>query len=89
MRTSTYSKEYLAIRDWLKKKREEKGLSLRDASQLVGRHHSVLGKMEQERRKIDLVEFVQYCETLGLDPKEGIEIIQNQLRKAPKTKTSG
>lgn len=89
MRTSTYSKEYLAIRKWLKAKREEKGLSLRDASQLVGRHHSVLGKMEQERRKIDLIEFVQYCETLGLDPKEGIEIIQDQLRKAPKTKRSG
>lgn len=80
MRSSTYSKEYAALREWLKRKREEQGLSLRDVGELVGRHHSVIGKMEQDRRKIDVVEFVEYCQALGLDPKEGVGIISKTLK---------
>ncbi len=80
MRSSTYSKEYAALREWLKRKREEQGLSLRDVGELVGRHHSVIGKMEQDRRKIDVVEFVEYCAALGLDPMEGINIINKALK---------
>lgn len=80
MRSSTYSKEYAALREWLKRKREEQGLSLRDVGELVGRHHSVIGKMEQDRRKIDVVEFVEYCQALGADPKEGIGIISKELK---------
>jgi len=75
MRSSTYSNKYSALRAWLKSKREEKGLSLREVAELVGRHHSVIGKMEQDRRKIDVVEFVEYCEALEIDATEGIKII--------------
>jgi len=81
MRASTYSKEYETLRAWLKAKREEKGLSLREVGDIVGRHHSVIGKMEQDRRKIDVVEFVEYCDALEIDPKEGIEILQKQIRR--------
>ena len=76
MRASTYSREYAALRTWLKAKREEKGLSLREVGELVGRHHSVIGKMEQDRRKIDVVEFVEYCLALDIDPTEGILLIR-------------
>jgi transcriptional regulator with XRE-family HTH domain len=79
MRSSTYSKEYETLRTWLKSKREEKGLSLRDVGELVGRHHSVIGKMEQDRRKIDVVEFVEYCKALEIDPAEGIKVIYTAL----------
>lgn len=80
MRSSTYSKEYAALRAWLKTKREEKGLSLREVGELVGRHHSVIGKMEQDRRKIDVVEFVEYCKALDIDPTEGIQVISKIRR---------
>ena len=79
MRTSTYSREYAVLRTWLKAKREEKGLSLREVGELVGRHHSVIGKMEQDRRKIDVVEFVEYCHALEIDPVEGILLIQEAI----------
>ena len=81
MRSSTYSKEYEALRAWLKSKREEKGLSLREVGELVGRHHSVIGKMEQDRRKIEVIEFVEYCEALGINPQEGIDVILKRLRR--------
>jgi len=80
MRSSTYSTEYTALRSWLKQKREEKGLSLRDVAELVGRHHSVIGKMEQDRRKIDVVEFVEYCLALEIDPKEGLTVIESTIK---------
>ena len=75
MRLSSYSADYTALRDWLKARREAQGLTLRQAGERVGRHHSVIGKLEQNRRRIDVAEFVDYCLSLGLDPHEGLEVL--------------
>lgn len=75
MKPSSYSPHYDKLRTWMKQKREESGLSLRAVADIVGRHHSVVGKMEQDRRKIELMEFVAYCEAIGADPHEGLSII--------------
>lgn len=89
MKSSPYSPQYEQLRTWLKKQRDESGLSLREASLAMGRHHSVLGKMEQDRRKIEILEFVNYCLVLGADPHEGIDIliqsIKNDLHDLPVT----
>ena len=55
-------------------------MSLRAAGALVNRHHSVIGKMEQDRRKIDLVEFAEYCEAIGADPHEGLDVVIESLK---------
>lgn len=78
MKTSVYSPAYDRLRSWLQDQRQKRDLSLRAAAELVGRHHSVLGKMEQDR-KIDVVEFVEYCTALGADPHEGLDILINAL----------
>lgn len=75
MKTSPYSPHYDRLRAWMKQKREDSGLSLRAASIKMGRHHSVLGKMEQDRRKIEILEFIQYCHVIGADPQEGLEVM--------------
>lgn len=80
MKSSSYSPHYEKLRAWLKQKREEKGLSLRSASQIIERHHSIVGKMEQNRRKIEVLEFLQYCDVLGADPHEGLEIMIESLK---------
>jgi len=82
MKTSSYSPYYQALRDWLRAQREAKGLSIRDAAVIVGRHHSVIGKMEQDRRRIDVVEFVQYCDALGISAHEGLEVLIRCLQSA-------
>jgi len=46
----------------------------------MGRHHSVLGKMEQDRRKIEILEFVKYCQIIGADPHEGLDILISSLK---------
>jgi len=81
MKTSPYSPHYDKLRAWMKQKRESSGLSLRAASSEMGRHHSVLGKMEQDRRKIEIVEFISYCEVIGADPHEGLDVLIDSLNK--------
>ena len=80
MKNSVYSPHYDKLRVWLKNQRVEKGLTLRDLSTLTGIHHSIFGKIEQGRRRIDLVEFVEYCQALGADPQEGILIILSSMK---------
>lgn len=75
MKSSLYSPHYEKLRAWLKRCREEGDLTLREASEIAGRHHSILGKMEQNSRKIEIIEFVHYCRALGVDPHEGLEVI--------------
>jgi len=82
MKPSAYSPNYDKLRAWLKSRREEKGLSLRAASEQWGRHHSIVGKLEQNRRRIDIIEFVEYCRALDIDPHEGLEV----LISTPKSK---
>jgi cytoskeletal protein RodZ len=79
MKSSPYSPHYEKLRTWLKQSREETGLTLRDVADAMGRHHSVLGKMEQDRRKIEILEFVRYCKILGVDPHEGLDILVKSL----------
>jgi hypothetical protein len=75
MKSSPYSPHYDKLRAWLKQQRENSGMTLREAAEVMGRHHSVLGKMEQERRKIEILEFVKYCHVLGADPHKGLDIL--------------
>lgn len=75
MKPSAYTIDYEKLRSWMAKKRGEAGLSLRDAAKTMGRHHSVLGKMEQDRRKIEITEFINYCRSIDADPHEGLDIL--------------
>ena len=88
MKTSVYSSHYDKLRLWLKAHREEQSLSLRDVSEKWGKHHSILGKIEQARRKIELVEFIELCHVLGIDPQEGLFLLIDSMNKSPKTNRS-
>ena len=57
-------------------------------AKLTGRHHSVMGKVEQARRKIEIVEFVEYCDLLEVDPHEGLKVLVDSLRKSAPKKTT-
>lgn len=56
-------------------------MTLREAAAAMGRHHSVLGKMEQDRRKIEILEYISYCHVLGADPHEGMDVMIRALKK--------
>lgn len=77
MRYSINSIQYEVIRNWLTKQRQEAGLSIRALAQKLDVHHSLIGKIEEGRRKIDLLEYVEYCAALGVDAHIGLELIIN------------
>jgi hypothetical protein len=75
MKSSQYSPHYQKLRSWLKEQRRRSGYSQREVSEILQRHHSFPGKMEQQRKKIELIEFIKYCQVIGADPHEGIDLL--------------
>jgi len=86
MRYSINSPQYEVIRTWLKKQRKEAELSIRALALKLDVHHSVIGKIEDGRRKIDLLEYIDYCDALGVDAKVGLELLINSSKPRKKSK---
>jgi len=75
MSSSLHSTQYRRLTNWLKASREASGLSMRDLAAKLDKPHSYIGKVEQQERRLDVVEYVQYCEAIGVLPQEGLKII--------------
>ncbi len=82
MQKSIYSKEYQELLTWLKKKRQAKGLSMRKLAERLECSHSFICKTEQGERRLDVIEYVRYCSALGIDPVEGINLINRKSGKS-------
>lgn len=75
MSKSVSSDENKVLMQWLKEKRKEKGHTMRTLSQIIGTPHSFIGKVENQERRLDIVEYVRYCKALEIDPIEGLKKI--------------
>lgn len=69
---SVSSDENKILMSWLKDKRKEKGHTMRTLSQIIGTPHSFVGKVENQERRLDIVEYIRYCRALEIDPIEGL-----------------
>lgn len=67
---------------WLRSKREEQGLTMRDLAIKLEAPHSFVGKTEQGERRLDVVEYIQYCKALNVSPEEGLQIIQRDCNNS-------
>jgi len=74
---SVSSDENKVLMQWLKQQRKDKGHTMRTLSQLLGTPHSFIGKVENQERRLDIVEYVRYCNALEVDPLEGLKKILN------------
>jgi len=70
------SDKYLALLSWLKQERERSGLSMRDIATLIDEPHSWIGKIETAERRLDIFEYVKYCEALGVKPEKGLKLLK-------------
>ena len=77
MKKAIYSQENDVLRLWLTQKRHEKQLTQRQLAILLGVHHSIVGKIEMGERQINVVELIEYCKTLRVDPVEIIKTLAN------------
>lgn len=79
MTTSINTAEMQALTKWLKQERETQQLSMRALAERMDKPHSYVQKVEQGERRLDVVEYVWYCQWLKLDPQDGLRLIQKIL----------
>lgn len=61
--------------------RKKLGLSQRMLAERLGVIYSLTGKVETGDRRLDVVEFVEYCYALELDPQEVLYELCQVLEK--------
>ncbi|MDO6613468.1 helix-turn-helix transcriptional regulator [Shewanella sp. 1_MG-2023] len=75
MSKTLHAPEYRKLIEWLKSARIERGLTMRELAAELGVPHSYIGKIEQYERKLDVLEYIEYCKALKLEPYEGFIIL--------------
>ncbi len=58
--------------------RENAGVTQRELARRLGRAHSYVGRIETGDRRLDLPEFIEWCEQLKADP---LEVLRRILRR--------
>lgn len=72
------SNKYLRLLKWLKQSRIDQGLTIRELGDKLGRPSSFVTKTEQGERRLDVAEYVLYCEVLKIAPEEGIQLLRKR-----------
>ena len=75
MNKNTHAPKYEALIEWLISVRKDRGLTVRDVGLLIDEPFQFVSKVENCQRRLNVYEFVQYCEALGVEPKKGINIV--------------
>jgi len=71
---SVHSTQNKALTEFLKRRRLEAGLTMRVVGEMLGAPHSMVGKIENQQRRLDVVELVRYCKVIGVDPHEALKV---------------
>ena len=80
-RLSIHSTEHMKLRQLLIRQRLDLGLSQRALAEKMGVVHSFIGKVETGDRRLDVFEFIEYCEALNLEAAEILQRLQQELRQ--------
>ena len=78
MAKSLHTPEYEHFRTLLVAAREKAGLTQAEVSANLKRPQSFVAKYEGGERRLDVVEFVQICTTLGIDPHVVLRAMQKK-----------
>lgn len=68
-----HDERYRAFVERLSKARKEAGLSQEQAAEAMGRHQSFVSRCETGERRVDAVEFLDFCMAYGLPPSWFLE----------------
>jgi transcriptional regulator with XRE-family HTH domain len=73
MPKSLYSKRYERFRGLLKGARKAAGLTQAEVGARLRRPQSFIAKYEQGERRLDVIEFLEVAEAIGIDPVETLK----------------
>jgi transcriptional regulator with XRE-family HTH domain len=80
MNKAITSEKYNKLNLIFKERRLALGLSMRDLGEIIKEPHSFVQKVEANQRKLDIFQYVQYCEALKIDPAETLTILMTKPR---------
>lgn len=72
-----YQIRYSVLIESLIAARKELDLTQLEVAQRLGKPQSYIAKIEGKDRKLDVVEFVELCETIHQDPSELIKVLRS------------
>ncbi len=76
MKKTISTQQYFALIKWLATARKEQGLTVRQLAEIIDETHQIVSKIERCQRKLDVYEYVQYCEALNLNPEDGLRFLK-------------
>ena len=76
MRKSLGSARHKALISLLIQKREAAGLTQADLAAQLGEYQSFVARLESGQRRIDVVEFLELADAVGLDPARTISTLK-------------
>lgn len=79
MTRALYSHAYERLRQLLRDGRRARGLTQAELAGRLGRPQSFVSKYEQGERRLDLVEFLEVADSVGVDPCEVIDVIRREV----------
>lgn len=71
--------KYELLRSELKKARLDRDVLQRDLAKSLKKPQSYISKIESGERNLDVIEFIQYCEGLGIDPSKWLKKLTNKF----------
>jgi len=81
MEKTIHAAAYRDLIAWLKSCREKKGISMRELAVQLDVPHSWVAKVEQNERRLDILEYVRLCNSLNVDPGKGLARIKSTLKR--------
>lgn len=81
MRDDLYSYEHQKLREVLKQKRIEAGLRQSDLADHTGRSQAYISKFEKGDLRLDVVDFVRLCRSIGCDPHQILDEVFPSARR--------
>ena len=68
--------KYENLINWLVSIRKERGLTVSDVGALIGEHHQLVSRIETLQRKLNVYEYIQYCDALEINSDEGLNLLK-------------
>ena len=79
---SVFTKRYALFRNLLIDARRRAELTQRDIAKSAGRVPSFIANIETGERRLDVIEFLDYCRLLNVDPRELLDQLQAQTEQS-------
>ena len=81
MSKSAFSKTHAVLVQTLIDARREKGILQADLARRLGKDQSFISRIEGGQRRVDMVEFLEYAEALGIEPRQLFTTFMDALQR--------